>query len=466
MLYLNRNINLNNIALSTLPGLLSILLTFFSIPIYLKFLQPNVYSSFLISHVFMALSLVFNFNIGKIASIKIQNKKLITKNIIISNALFLSVIISLIFSFLVILVLKLIFIEEEKINFFLVFIGIFISIFYINIEAIAKGLGKFKTVAFSNLIFYGFSISAPSFIFFFLNNKTFLKNFDLLYISIIFKFISIFFIIFFLKHHIFRNFILDQKIMLKFRNQSLWMTLTNFYNQIFDYLDKYLIKLFFNPMIFINYLISQQIASKLSIFSSSIIAVLLPKLASQQKKIYKVKVLSLHLFFFYIPVSILIVLFHFIFDDLLQWWLKDSFNYNIYNIFILFLIVTFISCMSNILISHYEAIEITKLNTIFESIMIIPFIFCLFISVQSNNIILVCYLILIKELLLFFTRAFYIKEYLVFFKDYIFSFFLFLIFWITHDNDNLYIFYGAKILFYLSVVRLFFLLIKKFKKIL
>ena len=74
MEYLNKKINVKNIFFSTAPGLISILLTFLSLPIYLKYLPTSDYSTFLISHIFLSLSLVFNFNIGKIASINIQNK--------------------------------------------------------------------------------------------------------------------------------------------------------------------------------------------------------------------------------------------------------------------------------------------------------------------------------------------------------------------------------------------------------
>ena len=95
----NKQINLKNIFFSTLPGLISIVLTLISLPIYLKFLSPSYYSSFLISHIFMSLSLVFNFNIGKVASIKIQNKTKINKNKIIINAIYLSFIISVLVSF-------------------------------------------------------------------------------------------------------------------------------------------------------------------------------------------------------------------------------------------------------------------------------------------------------------------------------------------------------------------------------
>jgi O-antigen/teichoic acid export membrane protein len=460
--YLNKKINFNNILFSASPGLISILLTFFSIPIYLKFLPANIYSSFLISHIFMSLSLILNFNIGKVASIRFQKKSKKMRDKIIINAVYLSMFVSIIFSFLICLILNLIFYQEHDINFFLMFLGILISIMYINMESITKGLGKFKIVAMTNLIFYGFSISGSSFLILLGKQNFFVNTFNLISVSILFKLLAIFLITISIKHHIFRKFIISKKIMLGFKNQSLWMTLTNCYNQIFDYFDKYLIKFFLSPVIFINYLIAQQIASKLTIFSSSIIAVVLPKLASQKNKIDKNKVLNLHLFFFYIPISIAIILLDFLFDDVLRWWLKESFNNTFFELFKIFLVLTFVACQSHIIISFYEANEIAKINSIYESIILIPYIACLFILIQNNNIYLVCYVILTKEIILFLLRFFYIKNNIAFFYLYIFSMLLFIITSFINNFDFFQLSIVVKFLFVFLTTILFFLLFKKY----
>ena len=81
---LNKKIEFNNIFYSLLPGLLSIFLTFVSIPIYLNKLPAQVYSSYIMSHIFLSLSLFLNLNIGKIASIYLQNKNIIFQKKIIS----------------------------------------------------------------------------------------------------------------------------------------------------------------------------------------------------------------------------------------------------------------------------------------------------------------------------------------------------------------------------------------------
>ncbi len=464
MEHLNKKINLKNIFFSTSPGLISIVLTFLSLPIYLKYLPPSDYSTFLISHIFMSLSLVFNFNIGKIASIKFQNKSRKNKNAIIFNALFLSLIISLITSLILVFFLSMVFNNDKNIDFIVIYFGLVVSILFINSESISKGLGKFKISAFSNLIFYGFSISGPSFVILLnydLINQSF---FDLFYLSIFFKIISLIILIISIQSYLFNKNKLNIKVFLGFRKQSFWMTLSNSYNQIFDYLDKYLIKIFLNPLIFVNYTISQQIASKLSIFSGAIISVMLPKLASQKSSKSKKNVLNLHLYLFYIPISFLLILFEFSFDELLKWWLKDSFNQNFYILFTIFLALTFVSCQSQILISLYEVNEITKKNSLFESFIIIPFIYVLFLIVSKGDVILICYLILIKEIILFLIRFYYLRKYIICFNLYFFSIFVFLSFWILKIYDLNYFPILVKITFFLSIILLIYYFFSHYKK--
>tara|TARA_B100000989_G_scaffold212812_1_gene161695 strand:- start:104 stop:1513 length:1410 start_codon:yes stop_codon:yes gene_type:complete len=464
MEYLNKKINLKNIFFSTSPGLISILLTFLSLPIYLRYLPTSEYSTFLISHIFLSLSLVFNFNIGKIASIKIQNKSKKNKNIIIFNALALSLMIAIISSLILVFFLSKIFNNDENINFLLIYFGLVISILFINSESISKGLGKFKITAFSNLIFYGFSISGPSFVILLNLNLINQSLFDLFTISIFFKIISLLIIIISIQSNLFKENELNIKIFLSFREQSFWMTLSNSYNQIFDYLDKYLIKIFLSPLVFVNYTISQQIASKISIFSGAIISVMLPKLASQKSTKNKKNVLNLHLYLFYIPISLFLVFFEFSFDELLRWWLKDSFNQNFYVLFTIFLVLTFVSCQSQILISLYEVKEITKKNSLFETFIIIPFIYALFLIVSKGDVILICYLILIKEIILFLIRFFYLKKYIICFNLYFFSIFIFLMFWILKIYDLNYLSIIIKVMFFLSISMLIYYLIGIYKK--
>ena len=144
----------------------------------------------------------------------------------------------------------------------------------------------------------------------------------------------------------------------------------------------------------------------------------------------------------------------FSFDELLSWWLKDSFNQNFYVLFTIFLVLTFVSCQSQILISLYEVKEITKKNSLFESFVIIPFIYLLFLIVSKGDVVLICYLILIKEIILFLIRFYYLKKYIICFNLYIFSIFIFLLFWILKifDLNYLSIFVKASFLFLIFIL--------------
>ena len=74
----------------------------------------------------------------------------------------------------------------------------------------------------------------------------------------------------------------DNKILIKNLNQnSKWITLNNLLIQFYDLFDKYLIKIFMGPIAVAIYSIPQQLTGKLSIFSKSFSAFLLPNLAKK-----------------------------------------------------------------------------------------------------------------------------------------------------------------------------------------
>ena len=459
---LNKKIEFNNIFYSLLPGLLSIFLTFVSIPIYLNKLPAQVYSSYIMSHIFLSLSLFLNLNIGKIASIYLQNKNIIFQKKIISTTFFISILISVLLSLISLLFLYFLFSNNNELNFYHIFFGLLISILFINLEAINKGLKKFKIVAISNFFFYGFSISSPA-LFLILQKSTIeINNNDLFYNSLIIKFFSITLIILTIFNKISFKFLLNKETLVIFKKQSFWMTLTNFYNQIFDYLDKYLIKIFLSPIIFVNYTIAQQIASKLTIFSGAIISVCLPNFSAQKSRANKKKLFNFYFFLFYLPGSTLIILFHNFFDEILLWWLDQNFDQNFLKLFFLFLSLTFIACMSHIIISFYEANYLAKRNTLIETIILMPFVFFLIYFITSKNIIFVCYLILTKELILLIIRLYFIKSFIISKYIYLLSLFLFLLIFCLKINDITSFFYFFEILFFISIIKLIFDLYKNF----
>ena len=120
--------------------------------------------------------------------------------------------------------------------------------------------------------------------------------------------------------------------------------------------------------------------------------------------------------------------------------------------FCCFLALTFVACKSQIIISLYEVNRITKVNSIFETITLIPFGLLLVWFISKENILLICYLILSKEILLFLIRSYYIKEYMISYKFYILSIFIFLLFWIIkiYEMDEFIIL--SKIVFFISLM--------------
>ena len=170
------------------------------------------------------------------------------------------------------------------------------------------------------------------------------------------------------------------------------------------------------------------------------------------------------MYLFYISFSIFLILFETLFDDLLFWWLKTSFNDDLYNLFNIFLALTFIACQSNIIISLYEANEITKKNSIFESIIILPFIILLFKLINLNSVILICYLILAKELILLIIRSYFVKNFILFFNLYIFSIIFFIFLWSLKGFVFGNIVIILKIIFLLLISALFYLIFEKYNK--
>ena len=73
MAYLHNNNYLNNVLISGIPGILSIFLSFFSIPIFLNLLPTDLYANYLIQHSILTLGMILNLNLGKLVQSKFKN---------------------------------------------------------------------------------------------------------------------------------------------------------------------------------------------------------------------------------------------------------------------------------------------------------------------------------------------------------------------------------------------------------
>ena len=415
-----------NILFTTFPGTLSIFLTFFTIPIFVNLIPKELYANYLIQHFILTLGMIFNFQLGKIASIKIQNlNKKLKKNIIFTTIFYVAIIglISSVGIYLILLIILKYF-KFFDLNLSIIF-GLFFTILYITLEYIVRGIKGFKSTSLTNLLFYSLSISFPGILVLFKDSNEYIIE-NLFNISVLIKFFSLlilFFILF--KENYFRKVNLNFIYQKVFIFHSKWMTLNAIYNQVYDYFDKYIIKLSLGAAMLINYSISQQIAAKMTIFSNAIISVILPKLSLKRKIKDKKKIFSANFYMFYFLMSSLIIITIPFYEIVFKWWLNEGYNKEILDLFKIFLALTFLGSCSNIIISLYEATSIEKKNTKLESITFLPFLIALFLGIYFKNIFYFAIILLIKEFILLIIRIFQIRKFIHSFELLILQNFLF-----------------------------------------
>ena len=453
----------NNIIVSGLPGIISILLSFFSIPIYLSLISSDIYANFLIQHFILSLGMFLNLNLGKFTSIKIQRLGTKQKKQIIFSTLIISFILGVVVSAIV---YSIIIFFSKNINYSYLnsslFFGLFITIMFINVEFINKGLGYFKICSFLNFIFYAVSISLPAFFLLAQNHENNFSS-NMFQISLYIKYFAFFLLILLL---IVKKKILFSKINLSliedYKIHAKWMTITGIYNQIYDYIDKHLIKINLGSLMLVTYSVPQQIAAKLTIFSQSIIAVLLPRLSKQKTESNKRNILSANIYFFFSLIGFLLLATLPFYDEVLYWWLKESYNTDLLKLFKIFILLTLLACLSSIIISFYEATLLAKKNTKYETLSIIPFIIGLFICVYLNNIFYFAILLFLKELILIFVRLFSVKNYIVNFNYFIFYIFTFILSFIfSIFNQELYSYLISSIFLIILLIKIPYKLIMR-----
>lgn len=433
-----------NIIVSSAPGVISILLSFFSIPVYLRYLGFEEYGNFLILHILLSIVMITNFNLGKIASIRIQKVSPNEKNSIISTTLFFSFISSAIIT-LVLLGIYLI-ISKNNSNFIIYnykifFLTLFISNLYVTLENICKGIKHFFISSFSNLIFYSLSLSIPA-AFIMMNSDKYTNVNSLFQISVYCKIISIFIIFLIL---IFKNFI-NQKIFSKtiiedFVSYAKWQTLSSAYIQIFDFFDKYLIKIFLGASSLSLYSIPQQIAGKLAVISEGMISVFLPRISSKQKFKVKFNIFNSNLYGFFYFVGLILIIINPFVDQLLIWWLEDSANLKLIYLFKIFLLISFYICITSLISTFIDTESQSKKNFEIESLILIFFILGLIISVYFKNLNYFAFTILVRAIFAFILKAYYIKKYILNFNIFLIKNIIFVMILISSIRDESYFFY-------------------------
>ena len=428
-----------NSSILSLPGFFSIILSLVSIPIHLKFAGPESYGDYIIFQFVLIISIILNFGISKSIVISINNHKSKNKEIAYEGIKYTFIVISIIISILYIVFyynnlhdfFRLI---PKSLSIYLLF-GIGITIFYSSLEGILQGNEKFKTLSFFNFIFYSLALSFPSITLLF-NNKLQLE--EIIFLSIIIKFISLFLMLLIILK---KNLILRSRshiLLMNLKKNSKWLTLNNILIHFYDLLDKYLIKLFLGSVALAIYTIPQQLTGKLSIISKGFSAYLLTKL-SRKKNDNEIFNFSLKLFLKIIPIFIFI-LFPF-YEFILKFWLGGQYDQQILLLAKVFSICAIFSCTSHLLITKFEASKSLKKNLKIE-LSFIPFFLILlyFLTSSRYSLIAISFLILFKEVILLILRLTFLKKVI---KDlnffYICILLILLTFYISINFQNLFL---------------------------
>ena len=263
----------------------------------------------------------------------------------------------------------------------LIIFGLSIHVVYLSLEGILQGFRNFKFLSLINFIFYTLSINIPSISLLIKDN--FFFN-DLILFSLFIKIVPIILILIYLK----KNFSFIQKsnknynFFLKLKKNSKWYLLHLINIQIYDFIDKYLIKMFIGPVALAIYSIPYQLSGKITILSKSISAVLLPEISfGKEKTNFQY---SINIYAFVVPL-ILLAIFPFL-EELLKFWLKDQYTYIILDLTKIFLIISWVSGISHILIAYFEGKQKMKFNSLLEVYLVIPFLVLIFSILSLTTI--------------------------------------------------------------------------------
>ena len=189
---------------SFLPGIFSIFISIFSIPIFLKTLGDSYFGQYLIQNMFLSLGFLFNFGLYRIIIINFKKQKNFIN--ISQNTYYFYI--NLLLGFIFTSVLMVIFFILGKYNPFktldlllnkYIFFGIILTSLYFTFESILRVNDKFKILSVYNFFFNSIAFTMPSF--YLLGKKNLIDNYEILnypeeiFIIVIYiKFIIIFII--------------------------------------------------------------------------------------------------------------------------------------------------------------------------------------------------------------------------------------------------------------------------------
>lgn len=413
----------SSILYSITPGIISLLVSIFSIPLFLNILGKAYFGQYLIQIFFLNIGLIFNLSLNKILILKLGN---LSKNNLYqqSNYLILTFILSFI---LIILLTFFINFMLEIYNFqtfilvnnFYIYFGILLTSLYLLIESLFKLNFEFKKISFFNLFFFGISSSLPAIFLlyypdlfqdFYIQNE-YPKN--LVKLMILIKFLTIFFAVVYLyiknRIKLIKPNFKEYKFILGY---SKWITPNFLILNLNVLYDKFLIKIFLGNEALTLFSIPQQLASKISLLSNAITTVIFPII---EKKNFHHK--SFHLSFSFIIVLFLVSTFCLISFNylhlILELWLGKSFDVNYVILTKLFIIFFLIFSINQIINTFNENIRIIKFNLKIETLFfVISFISIIIILYYFKNIEYVLYFLLLRELIIFVIKSFIIRKYI------------------------------------------------------
>ena len=407
-----KNLIANSVILS-FPGFISIFLSLLSIPIHLRFAGLENFGNYFLFHILLSLSLLLNLGISKAVVISSNfEKKNLSK--IAYDAIKYScgiVILVSVFYFPINFIIK----DNFNYNFSLelFFIGLVTSIIYLTFEGILQANKLFKNISLINFVFYSLSLSLPSILLIYFNEMIL---YELLFLSVSIKVLTIIFlIIYFMRNRlIVKN---DNKVFFKyFKKNSPWLTLNSALIQLYEMMDKYLIKIFMGSSLVAIYSIPQQLTGKLSILSKAFSAFLLPNI-HKKKKLDEFSY-SLKIFVKYIPI-LLFVLFP-LYSIILNFWLGDEYSLLILNLTKIFTLIAVYSCISHILITKYEADQNSKKNFRIELSLLPLFLLILgYLFIKFDSLLFISILILVKEIFLVLLRLYFLSSKVIKIKQYL-----------------------------------------------
>lgn len=411
---------------SVLPGLISIILSLISIPLFLKILDNSYFGQYLIQNIFLSLGFVLNFGLHRLIIIRSSVKNNLIKIKQNSFYLFLNFILSFSVSIIIMIVMSLVlknynFSTLELLYNKFVFLGLVLSSIYFSLDSILRIYNKFYILAIFNLVFNSISFTLPSFYLFYKSIS--ISDFvvlsypnEIFHIVVFVKLISIIVIYIYLinQSHIKNIFsiqeIYNRNLLSDFKEifYASLQSLSFFLNNV---TDKFFVKLTLGNSFLSIYSIPQQIAAKSTILVTGVSTVFFPEISRRQRISRKKNFFKL-----IIRISILFtgilnfIAFPFI-EPILKLWLGSSFNPAHTILLKCFLFYSFYASINYVISQYIDSEDQNKTNSLIDMSFYLITLFMFVICYKLEILILFALTTIIREFLIFFYKYLKFKSF-------------------------------------------------------